>query len=64
MGTVFELRTSGEFNVLHSSNGSDGSKPVGGLAADADDNLYGTTELGGANNMGVAFEITVKKKKH
>src|ERR1700719_1838475 len=45
-GEVFELTPSGEFHVLHSFNGTDGSEP-NGLILDAEGSLYGTTTSGG-----------------
>jgi uncharacterized repeat protein (TIGR03803 family) len=35
--------------------------PFAGLIIDADGNLYGTTESGGANNSGTVFELVPKK---
>ena len=46
-GTVFQLAPSGDLTVLHRFAGSDGSRPVAGLIADAAGNLYGTTAAGG-----------------
>jgi uncharacterized repeat protein (TIGR03803 family) len=43
--------------TLISFNGVDGAQPVAGLIADADGNLFGTTNFGGANNKGTAFKI-------
>jgi len=44
--------------TLHSFAGPDGqSPPYGHLIADASGNLYGTTEYGGANGVGVVFEL-------
>ena len=40
------------------SGGTDGSLPQGGLIFDANGNIYGTTESGGANSAGTAFELT------
>jgi len=37
----------------------DGTEPEGALIQDADGNLYGTTFLGGANNEGTVFKITL-----
>jgi len=34
-----------------------GSEPVAGLVFDAAGNLYGTTEFGGASNLGTVFEL-------
>jgi uncharacterized repeat protein (TIGR03803 family) len=61
-GTVFELaKTSSGYastpTTLVSFNGGDGSLPTGSLLADAHGNLFGTTQLGGANNDGTVFEI-------
>jgi uncharacterized repeat protein (TIGR03803 family)/VCBS repeat-containing protein len=60
-GTVFELVKSGStytLNTLVSFNGSDGATPIGGLVADANGDLFGTTDWGGANGQGTVFEIT------
>jgi len=46
------------FTTLHSFDGTDGSEPVAGFVQGADGNLYGTTEIGGANNTGTIFKIT------
>ena len=47
--------------MLHNFTGypSDGAIPVAGLIADAAGNLYGTTTLGGNNNYGTVFKLTV-----
>jgi uncharacterized repeat protein (TIGR03803 family) len=48
-------------NVLYSfgsSNGNDGNYPQAGLIADASGALYGTTQIGGANNYGTVFKLT------
>ncbi len=62
-GTVFELTPSsgGQWTkrTLHSfTGGLDGWSPFSSLVIDAAGNLYGTAELGGLYNGGVAFEIT------
>jgi hypothetical protein len=45
--------------VLHRfTGGNDGGVPYSTVVFDASGNLYGTTNLGGANNFGVVFEIT------
>ena len=61
-GEVFEIaKTSDGYastpTVLASFNGADGSGPRAGLIADADGNLLGTTEYGGAYGDGAVFEI-------
>ena len=40
-----------------SFSGADGQDPLGKLIADAQGNLYGTTNGGGANGKGTVFEI-------
>jgi uncharacterized repeat protein (TIGR03803 family) len=69
-GTVFEVSSdgSGGWNqtVLHnfcSAPGcADGSSPYfSGVIVDSAGNIYGTTELGGAYDYGVVFELTRKK---
>jgi uncharacterized repeat protein (TIGR03803 family) len=56
-GYVYKWSPTSGYSVLHDFNGSDGSYPDG-LALDAAGNLYGTTDLGGTNNLGTAFQIT------
>jgi uncharacterized repeat protein (TIGR03803 family) len=59
-GTVFGITTGGtNYNILHSfneSNTNDGAYPVAGLTLSGS-SLYGTTQIGGANNHGVVFSI-------
>jgi uncharacterized repeat protein (TIGR03803 family) len=60
-GTVFKLThtTSGwKETLLHSFQGPDGSQPIAGLVFDAKGNLYGTTQVGGANGEGTVFQLT------
>ncbi len=61
-GTVFEIAktTTGYASTpttLVSFDGADGSFPSAGLLADANGDLFGTTEQGGASGVGTAFEI-------
>ena len=61
-GTVFEIvKTSSGYastpTTLVSFNGSDGEVPQAGLIADANGNLFGTTDVGGAYGSGTVFEI-------
>jgi uncharacterized repeat protein (TIGR03803 family) len=59
-GTVFELVKTGSGyteKVLHSFNGTDGNFPFAGLIADAKGDLFGTTDVGGANDDGTVFEL-------
>ncbi len=62
-GTVFELspndRGGWTHTVLHSFGaGTDGALPAGTLIWDGGGNLYGTTNYGGANNVGSVFELS------
>jgi uncharacterized repeat protein (TIGR03803 family) len=64
-GTVFELQYSRGvwsktvlYNFCSSSGCADGAYPESGLVLDAEGNLYGTTQGGGATNRGVVFELT------
>jgi uncharacterized repeat protein (TIGR03803 family) len=59
-GTVFEITPTGAETVLYSfaNDGRDGKNPYAGLVLDKTGNLYGTTNLGGANGLGTAFKIT------
>jgi hypothetical protein len=58
-GTVFELvNNNGTYslNTLVTFNGSNGAFPYSGLMADANGDLFGTTEAGG-NGYGTVFEL-------
>jgi len=62
-GTIFKLSpTKGggqwKYKLLHTFQGYDGCYPAANLILDSKGNLYGTTELGGALGVGVAFELT------
>lgn len=65
-GVVFQLSplAGGKWNykILYNfgsqPNCSDGAFPVGGMVFDKAGNLYGTTELGGANNLGLVFKLS------
>lgn len=61
-GIVFELVPSGmkwKEKVIYSfTDGSDGGVPLGGLLMDKSGTLHGTTDVGGANYYGTAFEMT------
>lgn len=61
-GTFFELRDSQENgwqqSDLHFFYGNpDGGYPVGRLVMDREGNVFGVTDWGGANRMGVVFEL-------
>jgi uncharacterized repeat protein (TIGR03803 family) len=57
-GTVFMLDNTGKETLLHTFNGTDGSRPMAGVIRDAAGNLYGSTYQGGAFGYGTVFEIT------
>jgi uncharacterized repeat protein (TIGR03803 family) len=60
-GMVFEIPKTasgyGSVAVLASFTGSDGGGPEGGLIADANGDLLGTTSYGGPSDDGTVFEI-------
>jgi hypothetical protein len=65
-GTVFEIKNTGTVRTpvyanvptaLFSFNYTNGAYPYAGLTVDANGNLFGTTNEGGANGYGTAFEI-------
>jgi uncharacterized repeat protein (TIGR03803 family) len=65
-GTIFQITSNGVFTSLYSfTNGSDGNFPAAGLTLGADENLYGTTMMGGGppnygynGDVGVFFDMT------
>ena len=48
---------SATLTTLVSFDGADGLNPFGSLIADANDNVFGTTAGGRANNEGTVFEV-------
>ncbi|HEV2379547.1 MAG TPA: choice-of-anchor tandem repeat GloVer-containing protein [Terriglobia bacterium] len=57
-GTVFKVDASGGEIVLHSfTGGRGGSQPRAGLLRDGLGNLYGTTYLGGVQDLGTFFKL-------
>jgi uncharacterized repeat protein (TIGR03803 family) len=59
-GVVFKVTLAGTYTVLRSfgQTSKDASNPYTGLVQAADGNLYGTTLLGGAQDMGTVFRIS------
>jgi uncharacterized repeat protein (TIGR03803 family) len=58
LGTVWELlKGSGTITPLASFNGTNGSSPFAGVTRDANGNLFGTTDVGGTNSVGVVWEL-------
>jgi uncharacterized repeat protein (TIGR03803 family) len=58
MGSIFSVSTSGQGRVVDSFDGTNGSKPIGGVTLGSDGNFYGVTFLGGSANLGVLFKVT------
>jgi uncharacterized repeat protein (TIGR03803 family) len=61
-GTVFSVTTSGKETILHSfaaPSELDGSYPVAPVI-DVNGTLYGTTENGGAHNLGTVFAVSAQ----
>lgn len=59
-GTVYKVDATGHETVLYSfkSGIADGAYPYAGVILDASGNLYGTTEQGGAGNVGIVFKVS------
>jgi uncharacterized repeat protein (TIGR03803 family) len=58
-GTVFKLAPDGTETVLyHFTGATDGDLPMSSLVMDKQGNLYGVTEIGGANGLGNVFKVT------
>ena len=71
-GVVFKLTPAGDESVLytfHNGVALDGYWPYGSIAIDAQGNLYGTTERGGAHSIhvphgdGIAFKVSPDGKE-
>jgi uncharacterized repeat protein (TIGR03803 family) len=64
-GTVWEVSAKGKETVLYNfTGGADGGGVFEqSLATDGKGNLYGTTEEGGTDGVGVVFEVNIKSKK-
>ena len=59
-GAIFKLMPSlggsWTYTSLHDFTGADGANPIGGVAFDANGNLFGTTAYGGLQNQNCASE--------
>jgi uncharacterized repeat protein (TIGR03803 family) len=64
-GIVFKLDHTGKETVLHRFTGAtgDGAAPYCTLVLDKKGNLYGTTSLGGAQDVGTVFKVSTKTRK-
>ncbi|NOS93300.1 MAG: T9SS type A sorting domain-containing protein [Cyclobacteriaceae bacterium] len=57
-GVIFRINSDGSnFNVIFNLGGNYGGNPIGGLLQSSDGYLYGTTSIGGANDLGVIYRI-------
>jgi uncharacterized repeat protein (TIGR03803 family) len=65
-GVVFKITPAGAFTTLYNfcskTNCTDGSVPQGTLLQAADGSFYGTSDSGGANNLGAVFKVTAAGK--
>ena len=66
-GTVFEIaKTAGGYastaTTLVTFDGEDGSSPLGSLFADSNGDLFGTTEDGGANDLGTVYSKSPRRQ--
>ncbi|HTZ97338.1 MAG TPA: choice-of-anchor tandem repeat GloVer-containing protein [Terriglobales bacterium] len=61
-GTVFRITPAGLLTTVYKfctqSNCVDGGSPIAGLVIATNGNIYGTTSIGGSNNLGTIFTIT------
>lgn len=58
-GSIFRLSASGAESLLYSfTSGADGGNPSAPLVIDAAGDLYGTTQIGGDSQQGVAFKFS------
>jgi uncharacterized repeat protein (TIGR03803 family) len=61
-GVVFQVKPDGSLTTLYafcSGACTDGAQPFSGLTQDTDGSLYGTTAIGGMNQYGVIFKLSV-----
>jgi uncharacterized repeat protein (TIGR03803 family) len=67
-GTVFELTpvSDGKWTetVIHTFNVKDGQDPAGGLVLDRRGNVYGVTQNGGHQGVGVVFQLVHSSSGH
>jgi uncharacterized repeat protein (TIGR03803 family) len=63
-GSVFKMTAAGAVTTLYSfcslASCADGASVTAGLMQATDGNLYGVTDIGGANGDGTAYELTLK----
>jgi len=59
LGTVFQVTANGALTTLVSFNGTNGAHSFAGLVRGSDGHFYGTTYLGGADDLGTIFRLIV-----
>jgi uncharacterized repeat protein (TIGR03803 family) len=57
-GTIYKITPAGNLTTLYQFDITHGNGPYAPLVLGTDGNFYGTTEYGGADNVGVVFKIT------
>ena len=57
-GTLFKITPAGKLSTWLSFDGTNGSRPEGGVMQATNGDFYGTTVLGGVGNVGTVFKIT------
>jgi uncharacterized repeat protein (TIGR03803 family) len=60
-GTIYRITTGGTYTQLHSfgvAGSGDGGNPIDAVVLGLNGSLYGTTQAGGANNLGSIFTMT------
>src|SRR5262249_39586564 len=58
-GTIFKISTGGIYTKLYDfTGGTDGKIPLSGLTQTPDGSIYGTTNQGGAADLGTVFKLT------
>jgi uncharacterized repeat protein (TIGR03803 family) len=59
-GVVYKVTAAGNETVLYTfTGGTDGEGPYAGVVRDSSGNLYGAAAYGGADEVGVLFEVSV-----
>jgi uncharacterized repeat protein (TIGR03803 family) len=58
-GTLFRITTNGEFTSLYSFDKTNGAQPLGTPLQVADGRFYGTTQRGGAYDLGTIYRFRV-----
>lgn len=63
LGNVFKLSPTGKITNLLSFNGANGAQPyLTNLVMDKNGDIYGITQQGGANNLGVLYKLSKGKQ--